>query len=76
MEEEKCTKEGCAGSINFKVHVILSRGEKLQAAFPCNKCNRLHWYDLRNVVSVKNQQDYNLFLVNGKITINEPQESP
>lgn len=40
----KCKEKGCEGEINGAMPVILQTSCASSAvAFPCDKCNRLHW---------------------------------
>ncbi|MFA6397325.1 MAG: hypothetical protein WDK96_00565 [Candidatus Paceibacterota bacterium] len=72
-KSKKCTDQKCIGHIDVKKHAVLSRNvkgrEQIVSAFPCNVCNKLHWWENDNsFTEVKTPGGTNLFLIDGKVS--------
>ncbi len=66
-----CKEEECGGTIDQSVSVALQTGcAATAAAFPCNRCGRLHW---GNGNLVFNRQGEAAFLVDGVVELKEAQ---
>lgn len=63
---KKCREKGCSGLVNLNMPVLLQTGCRSCAyAYPCDKCEMLHWFYNKRVSGVRNRSGEKTFHKNG-----------